>query len=78
MQARYLTNNGRFLDLQRPLKDLEGLHGLTQALSTATLASLRTSTISNDVMNHLLESLPGTHLGRASVLFNKMRASLSE
>ncbi|XP_034251921.1 uncharacterized protein LOC117651725 isoform X2 [Thrips palmi] len=78
LQARCLTNNGKFLDLQRPLKDLEGLHGLTLALSTGRLASLRTSTVSNDVMNHLLESLPATNLGRASVLFNKMRASLSE
>lgn len=78
LQARLLTKNGKFLDLQRPLKDLEGLHGLTLALPTGRLASLRTSTMSNDVMNHLLESLPATHPGRSSVLFNKMRASLTE
>lgn len=78
LQARYLTNNGQFLDLTRPLKELETFHGLTRAIPTTRLAALKMSTVNGGVMNHLLESMPATHVGRSAVLFNKLRTSMSE
>lgn len=78
MQARYLTNKGAFLDLRRPLKELETYHGLTRAMPTARLAALRPTAVSNDVMLHFLESIPATHPGRSATLFNKLRQSMTE
>ncbi|KAJ1530842.1 hypothetical protein ONE63_005687 [Megalurothrips usitatus] len=78
VQARHLTNDGRFLDLRRPIRELEGFHGLTVAIPTSTLGALRTSSVSNEVLYHLLESVPASNPGRSAVLFNKLRASLTD
>lgn len=78
LQARYLTNKGKFVDLRLPLKDLEGLHGLTRAIPTGNLADLRMSSVSTDVLLHLLESLPAVSPGRSAVMFNKLRPSFSK
>ncbi|KAK3911028.1 Otoancorin [Frankliniella fusca] len=78
MQARYLTNKGEFLDLRKPLRELEAYHGLTRAMPTAKLAALKTNSVSNEKIIHFLESIPATHSGRSASLFNKLRQSMAE